>query len=489
MLRISALLCAAFLLTAASPPSPSPQASPDLDAREWLAGDHHVHSEFSAGWQTDPGHPRSLPKPVLGGDSSHTIRRNAEMARRFDLDWMVSTDHGGPGHSALQYRLGWPALEDVRKDFPELMLFYGLEFDTPGGEHASLVMPMGPDEREDLRRIEAGFAERDAWPTDAARDTKPKMLEALRFMAGLNRPPVLLANHPSRTATGKGIWGLHDPQEFRAWMDAAPKVAVGMEGAPGHQAAHPAPGADKAHGSRGLYGGYPTMGGFDQMTATLGGAWDAMLAEGRHWWITIGSDSHGHYSEGGADFWPGEYARTWVHARRNAADLLDGLRNGRMFVTTGNLVTGLSLALSHRDGTREAVELGDTVSLAPGERATMTLRLRLPGRAGGAARRGSLDHVDVILGSVRAGAPDSHVAKRFVLSEKQVNRGEVVVDFPLPPASTPYYIRLRGTNTGEGEPALDTESEDPDADRWFYSNPVWITQGSSPVAGPAIVPR
>jgi hypothetical protein len=97
--------------------------------------------------------------------------------------------------------------------------------------------------------------------------------------------------------------------------------------------------------------------------------------------------------------------------------------------------------------------------------------------------------VDVILGSVRAGAPDSHVPKRHVLSEKQVNRGEVVVDFPLPPASTPYYIRLRGTNTGEGEPALDAEGEDPDADRWFYSNPVWITQDPSPGAGPAIVPR
>jgi len=26
------------------------------------------------------------------------------------------------------------------------------------------------------------------------------------------------------------------------------------------------------------------MGGFDQMTARLGGFWDSMLGEGRRWW-------------------------------------------------------------------------------------------------------------------------------------------------------------------------------------------------------------
>ena len=34
------------------------------------------------------------------------------------------------------------------------------------------------------------------------------------------------------------------------------------------------------------------MGGFDQMTARLGGFWDSMLGEGRRWWVTANSDSH-----------------------------------------------------------------------------------------------------------------------------------------------------------------------------------------------------
>ncbi|AIT82322.1 hypothetical protein [Novosphingobium pentaromativorans] len=466
MPRSLALLCTSALLLAASPPKD------DEACRQWLAGDHHVHSEFSAGWQKDPSDPTALPKPVMGGDSRHTIRQNAQMASRFGLDWMVSTDHGGPGHSALNARLAWPSLQDVRRDFPGMMLFYGLEFDTPGGEHASLIMPMTASEREDLRRIEAGFAERDAWPTDPARDTKPRMLDALRFMAALDHPPVLLANHPSRTATGRGQWGLHDPAEFRAWMDTAPGIAVGMEGAPGHQAARPSPGRDLAHGSRGLYGGYPTLGGFDQMTAILGGAWDSMLSEGRRWWITVGSDSHGHWSEGGADFWPGEYARTWVHARRDPDDVLEGLRQGRVFVTTGNLVTGLSLSVSDDNGKPRKVELGQTLHLKRGTSPVLTIRLRLPDTED--RSHAPLDHVDLIAGSLRSGTPDTHVARRFPVSTRERRNGEVTLRYRIPKIEASQYLRLRGTSTDQGEPLPDQPGEDPWSDLWFYSNPIWI---------------
>ena len=57
------------------------------------------------------------------------------------------------------------------------------------------------------------------------------------------------------------------------------------------------------------------MGGFDQMTARLGGFWDSMLGERRRWWITANSDSHIHWTDGGADFWPGEYSKTYVLAK------------------------------------------------------------------------------------------------------------------------------------------------------------------------------
>ncbi len=53
---------------------------------------------------------------------------------------------------------------------------------------------------------------------------------------------------------------------------------------------------------RGGYGRHPTRGGFDQMTAVVGGFWDSMAGRGPDWWITANSDSHVHHSEGGSDF-------------------------------------------------------------------------------------------------------------------------------------------------------------------------------------------
>ncbi len=43
---------------------------------------------------------------------------------------------------------------------------------------------------------------------------------------------LFLANHPARN-------GIDSPHGIRAWRDADPRVAIGFEGAPGHQAAYP----------------------------------------------------------------------------------------------------------------------------------------------------------------------------------------------------------------------------------------------------------
>ena len=86
------------------------------------------------------------------------------------------------------------------------------------------------------------------------------------------------------------------------------------------------------------------------MTAILGGFWDSMLAEGRHFWITANSDSHIHYTQGGIDFWPGEYSKTYVYAESNPADILAALRGGRIFVTTGDLISELYVDVSTEQG-------------------------------------------------------------------------------------------------------------------------------------------
>tara|TARA_B100000886_G_scaffold309953_1_gene244443 strand:- start:200 stop:382 length:183 start_codon:yes stop_codon:yes gene_type:complete len=48
----------------------------------WLAGDHHIHSRFSVGWNdlTNP------PTPKMGGDAAYPVAMNAAMGRRFGLE-------------------------------------------------------------------------------------------------------------------------------------------------------------------------------------------------------------------------------------------------------------------------------------------------------------------------------------------------------------------------------------------------------------------
>lgn len=469
--RPKLLFCAVLSLA-------TPAYAQVAEQRHWLAGDHHVHSIYSARYRPDPAHPDRLPAPLVGGDSAHSILDNARMARRYGLDWMVSTDHGGPRHSELNYARAWPDVAAARREVPELLLFYGMEFDVPGGEHASLILPIGAAERENLRSIEAGFGKREAFPDDPARNTKPRMLAALRFMAALAEPPVVIGNHPSRTATGKGKWGLHAPDEYRRWHDAAPGVAIGMEGAPGHQAARPKAGLDTSHGARGLYGGFPTLGGFDQMAATLGGGWDALLGQGLHWTITATSDSHGHWREGGADFWPGEYSKTRVYATRTSSDILDGLRRGRVFVATGDLVERLEVTAATRRAPERRAAMGETLAVRPGEEMVVTIRFQPARTANGGGSVPKVDHVDLIAGAATGAAddrnPTTRLVRRFDARDWRRDGDAIMIEHRMPAGRGAGYLRVRGTNTQAGEPVSDVPGEDPWADLWFYSNPVYF---------------
>ena len=89
--------------------------------------------------------------------------------------------------------------------------------------------------------IESRFDANEAWPPDPVRNTEASAARALDYMKGLPRLPILFANHPSRSATGIGQYGLNEPRELRNNHDRAPNVYRGMEGAPGHQAGTLAP--------------------------------------------------------------------------------------------------------------------------------------------------------------------------------------------------------------------------------------------------------
>jgi hypothetical protein len=479
VVALIALLYASATLPARAQVGGSPDTSHAVPSRTWLAGDHHIHSQFSVRWDAAT----SPPAPILGGDAIYPIPTNAEMAKRHGLSWMVSTDHGGPNHSRVNLEQAYPELLQARAAVPEVIQFYGMEFDTPGADHSSLIVPHSHHEHHALYDLESRFSKHDAYPRDSTRYTEQRMIEALTYMRRLPLPPVVIANHPSRSAEALGTYGLDHPAELRDWNDTAPQVAVGMEGAPGHQANALNPdGSLDSTAARGGYRNYPTMGGFDQMTARLGGFWDSMLGEGRRWWITSTSDSHVNWREGGSDFWPGEYSKTYVFAERTYDDILDGLRNGRVFVTTGDLISELYVTAESADASPATASVGGTLVLPRSGDVTVTIRLRVSQSPNPRGDLPQLARVDLILGEITGPVtdraqdtnPTTRIVRRFTVEDWAEDGEYRTMTTRLVDVHHSSYVRVRGTNTAELEPAPDPPGEDPWTDLWFYSNPIFI---------------
>jgi hypothetical protein len=331
-----------------------------------------------------------------------------------------------------------------------------------------------------LYELESRFAKFEPWPEDPTWDREPRMLAALRAMRALPNRPVVIANHPSRSATGLGEYGIDKPSELRNWNDTAPEVAVGMAGAPGHQAmALNGDGSLNRKGERGYYTDYPTHGGFDQMTARLGGFWDSMLGEGRHWWITANSDSHVHWTKDGGDFWPGEYSKTYVWATPSHDPILQGIREGRVFVATGDLISELDLT-ARVDGNE--VHIGGALGIAPGASVEIEIRFLDPTNENHHGENPAVQRVDLIGGNVGGPVsdrsadtnPTTRVLARFTSENWKRDGAYRVMTYRMEDIASDTYLRVRGTNGEEMEPKPDPPGEDPWSDLWFYSNPIFL---------------
>jgi hypothetical protein len=214
------------------------------------------------------------------------------------------------------------------------------------------------------------------------------------------------------------------------------------------------------------------------MTASLGGLWDSMLGEGRRFWIVATSDSHVHYADTkkpGSDFWPGEYQKTYVKAQRNYEDILDGLRAGRIFVVSGNLIRELDVTAETNEG---RAEMGETLAASKGTDLRVTIRFR--------RTAANVDHVDLITGQVHGPVTDRNLdrnettklAARFTAKNWVCADDICTITVALPRLDRSIYLRVRGTSTADSEPQMDPPGENPWNDLWFYSNPIFVEVGS-----------
>ena len=520
---------------------------------KWLAGDFHQHSLYTDG---------STP-------FDFEMSKNNE----FGLDWWANSEHGGarnrdgegvswlytakyPVNPILgdfpekgnMYR--WQSLRDFvypdilrnRELYPDKKIASGVEWNVPGHEHCSTGIVA-----EDASAISAWEYMYDASDDDTSRDGEVTPYGVLAKHNGKSYQWVdgtkiitkkAVAEQHADAVAGcgwmqgqleegninagwivfghierKGAWstGGYDVNNFRDFNNAGPDVCFGFEGAPGHQ-------VNSGRGGFGTKAFGGTYGGAGFYTATLGGLWDAMLGEGRHWYNFASSDYHSHYTAGGDDFYPGEYQKTWTKTEDKNRDgdisleeITAGNRSGNSFHVMGDLIDALEFSARHHS---EKVEMGGDLMIrkdhAKGkdhskqEPVVIKIKFKSP-IANNNGDTPVVDHIDLIAGEITGLiSPDSpdytkatnettEVLATFTAADWEVDEeGYNVITYRLMDLDRSMYFRLRGTNQAINTPYETDEMGNPLADSlatanlgvdeaveawkdlWFYSNPIFV---------------
>ncbi|MFA6283019.1 MAG: hypothetical protein WCT30_00920 [Desulfurivibrionaceae bacterium] len=512
---------------------------------------------------TAPGNARENGRWLTGDFHNHTLLTDGGIAAedvfshafRFGLDWLANSEHGGafgrgpggqpwpaakitfPGEppagkmwrwqSLLQY--SFPLISKARATYPNKLIVQGYEWNVPTHEHASVgIIDTAEAGGMVIARHEYLFDGDDTGATSdgyLAVEGKQLQNDHAKAVAGVawleknyRESGYCVLNHPSRRLK-------YSIGDLRDLNDAAPHVAFGFEGFPGHQKA----------GSRGNYDQGPfldaagnditnqarTYGGADLMLAKIGGPWDALLGEGREFYTFANSDFHNPEN----DFWPGEYTKnhTFVHDRNqdgkySQLELLEGMRSGNSFIVHGDLISGL-LFTAKAQGNE--AEMGTTLQVAAGSEVTITIGFKTPAR-NNHGEAVTVDHIDLIAGKMTGRIPrllgdgatlnpdyekDTNETTRVIATftrkdwqpGKQSNttgkkekalsasNGWRTVSYHVRQIEHDMYFRLRGTNLrcggeetdGKCNPLNDelagaNNQNKAYADLWFYSNPLFV---------------
>ncbi|ASV28982.1 hypothetical protein [Maribacter cobaltidurans] len=158
---------------------------------------------------------------------------------------------------------------------------------------------------------------------------------------------------------------------------------------------------------------------------------------------------------------------------------MDGIRNGRVFVTLGDLISELYVRV---EGGHHTADIGSTMHVAQGADAKVTIRFKDPDNLNSWKQNPEVTRVDLIMGEVRGPVtnrnndnnPTTKVIARFTKADWTVNDGYREITYTISKLGKKSYIRIRGTNSSELEPQVDEIGESPWNELWFYSNPIFI---------------
>jgi hypothetical protein len=466
-------------------------ASIALRKKSWLASDIHNHTVLTDGEFIQD----SVLKHAFG-EGNLDVYANSEHGGMSSVDTAGKTiagdaiPRGFDGVSVPRWytlsNYSWPKLLGQRALYPGKIIIQGVEWNCPGHEHASVGIVGDAYQPEAIAKFEYQF---DAADYDTSLSWLPKRnlsqhSNAIAALAWLQNnyteSSYFFINHPSCVSAD-----MYPISAIRDFCETAPTVCFGFEGMPGHQKKY----------VRGNYSfstpESSTWGGADYKIAKIGGVWDALLGEGRHFWIIVNSDFHNTYN----DFWPGVYAKTWTAVIDTGARAwLEGMRTGEIFITTGDLIAGLEFSID--DGIYDAPMGADLFSRA--EELTVSIGFReTPVNNNGDTNH--VDHIDLIAGRINGKKNPSNsfsyaepinastiLTRRFSSADWTTENGLHVIQTRIT-CTQPTYFRLRGTNLAVGEPGETDMDGNPLRDEccanneeiawkdlWFYSNPVFV---------------
>jgi hypothetical protein len=543
--KLKSFICGSLAVLALSQSVMTVSAAPNKykgDDGRWMTGEYHVHTVQS----NDASESFMKLENVLNGAFRENLNQlppgsAASLNYGDPFDFLVLTDHlrNSPrdpdGNDKPTAR--WEAIQDQQAKIDELkasgkyagkLIYPGFEWDMMGLDHASVAIM---DSKSDSVPIDAIHEfewkysydtsadrfhanETELWgarPTkDELKPNKEKTFEAIQWLKDNYPESFVLPNHPSRHNGGDGEVTIED---LRKMNDIAPNIVFGMEGMPGNQMA-------ASHNRAEMSDVY---GGVDAMVAQVGGVWDALLGEGRHFWNFSNSDFHfkvssnRQYSSG---YWPSEYSRnyTWVDGD-DFKDVVEGMRSGKSFSVYGDLINALDFTVKSKN---KKAEMGEQLQADEGKQTTITIRFKSPeynnyapisDHETSVTNKVKVDHIDLISGEVTGKLDESQyasnqtndttkVVKRFTKKDwgKPDKNGYYTITYKVKADKDRYY-RLRGTNLGtdvegytsNGEPLKDqsfdyegTQTPEQHEERfnnindrnytsmWFYSNPIFV---------------
>ncbi|HEX3077636.1 MAG TPA: hypothetical protein VHQ24_12305, partial [Lachnospiraceae bacterium] len=518
---------------------------------KWMSGEYHSHTNQSNDANVASSSVQNMMDIAFRDGNYTSLDGASNITSGTGLDYFFFADHfrksiadeDGNFYASDKLTPRYIGIEQQLKKFSQLqaqgkykdkIFSSGFEWDMPGLDHAAVgiidtVTRKVPTQA--IREFEWLYADQNndadslfenngneelgkygprKATTSGGRSQVSVAYEGLTWLKNHYPDSYALPNHPSRHNGGSGVVTVKNLREMN---DIAPNIVFGFEGMPGNQLS---PDATRCE-LNDIYGGA------DVMLAKVGGIWDSLLGEGRHFYNFANSDCHFKISgTNSSGYLPGEFSRNYTLINPGTdsifdyIDVVEGMRSGNSFSVYGDLINALDFTAVCD---KNSAAMGSELHANTEDKVKLTIKFQSPSTNNYAqytahstevTNQVSVDHVDLICGEItgklntseygKESNPTTTILKSFNKKDWGAPdaKGFYTITYEVTADKNRYY-RLRGTNLAAGTVGYTDESGNPLKDAaysktsvpdfntrvnqindrnyrslWFYSNPIFV---------------